>query len=235
MIGIYKIENMVNNKVYIGCSNDIERRWNDHRTRAFSEGDREYNKTLYRAFRKYGLDNFKFSIICECSKEDIKEKEIAFIELYDSYNNGYNETIGGDISGYDLQGERHPNSKLTQTDVEEIRKRYANKERRMEVYEIYKDRIGKSGFEKIWKGETWKEISMEVYTEENKKFHKTNSSMKGSNNGRARLTEKDVYNIRLRKKNGESSSHVYEDYKNLISKGSFRNIWSYQNWKNVVV
>ena len=97
MIGIYKIENMINNKVYIGCSNDIERRWNDHRTRAFSEGDREYNKTLYRAFRKYGLDNFKFSIICECSKEDIKEKEIAFIELYDSYNNGYNETIGGDI------------------------------------------------------------------------------------------------------------------------------------------
>ena len=46
---------------------------------------------------------------------------------------------------------------------------------------------------------------------------------------------KDVYNIRLRKKNGESSSHVYEDYKDLISKGSFRNIWSYQNWKNVVV
>lgn len=226
---------MVNNKVYIGCSNNIERRWNDHKTRAFSVSDREYNKTLYRAFRKYGIENFRFSVVCECSIEEIKDKEIAIIDFYDSYKNGYNETLGGDISGYDLQGENHPNSKLAEQDVRDIRQRYANRERRMEVFKDYEDRIGKSGFEKIWKGETWKNISMEVYTNENKLFHKNNSAMKGSNNGRSKLSEKDVYDIRLRKKNGESSSHVYKDYESLITKGSFKNIWSYQNWKNVVV
>lgn len=63
MIGIYKIENMINNKVYIGCSNNIEKRWSGHKTKAFSEGDREYNKTLYRAFRKYGIDSFRFSVV----------------------------------------------------------------------------------------------------------------------------------------------------------------------------
>lgn len=235
MIGIYKIENKINKKVYIGCSNNIEKRWSDHKTNAFSEGGREYQKTLYRAIRKYGINNFNFTVVCECPLEELKKKEIEIIRNFDSYNNGYNETIGGDIGGYDLQGENHPNSKLTEQDVKEIRGRYANKERRMEVFKIYESRIGKSGFEKIWKGETWKNISMEVYTEENKLFHKSNSAMKGSSNGRAKITEKDVYNIRLRKKNGETSKHVYKDYENKLTLGSFRGVWGYQNWKNIIV
>lgn len=235
MTGIYKIENKVNNKVYIGCSNNIERRWNDHKIRAFSISDKEYNKTLYRAFRKYGLDNFCFSVVCECSYEDIKAKEIELINFYDSYRNGYNETLGGDISGYELQGEKHPNSKLTEAEVKEIRRRYSNRERRMEVYQDYKDKISESGFGKIWKGETWKQVAMEVYSTENKEYQKSNSAMKGSNNGRAKLTEEDVYNIRQRKKKGETMSSVYKDYRNRVTKGSFKNIWSYQNWKNVIV
>ncbi|MBR4984030.1 MAG: hypothetical protein IKY94_15975 [Lachnospiraceae bacterium] len=49
----------------------------------------------------------------------------------------------------------------------------------------------------------------EVYTEENKNFHKNNTGNTGSSNGRSKLTEEDVRNIRLRKKNGEESSIVY--------------------------
>lgn len=49
----------------------------------------------------------------------------------------------------------------------------------------------------------------EVYTEENKNFHKNNTGNAGSSNGRSKLTEEDVRNIRLRKKNGEESSIVY--------------------------
>lgn len=43
----------------------------------------------------------------------------------------------------------------------------------------------------------------EVYSTENKEFHKKNTGQKGSKNGRSLLTEEDVYQIRLRKKNGE--------------------------------
>jgi hypothetical protein len=64
----------------------------------------------------------------------------------------------------------------------------------------------------------------EVYTEENRNFHKHNSGNKGSGNGRAKLTEQDVYDIRLRRKNGETLSEVYEDYKDLLTKGSFTNV-----------
>lgn len=75
----------------------------------------------------------------------------------------------------------------------------------------------------------------EVYTEENKKYHLHDTGNKGSQNGRSRLTEEDVKNIRLRRKNGEQLKDVYEDYKDKLTKGSFSNVWTYQNWKNIIV
>lgn len=137
--------------------------------------------------------------------------------------------------GENNQGENHPRHKLTKDDVIDIRTRYDNLERKKEVYQLYKDRIGESGFSKIWKGENWTSVMMEVYTPENKSFHLHNTGNTGSQNGRARVNENDVRNIRLRRKNGEKLSDVYKDYKNQLTKGSFTNIWSYQNWKNVVV
>lgn len=76
----------------------------------------------------------------------------------------------------------------------------------------------------------------EVYTEENKDFHLHNTGQKGSENGRSKLTEEDVYKIRVRKKNGEKAEDVYEDYKSLgITFGSFKNTWHGYNWKHVIV
>ena len=76
----------------------------------------------------------------------------------------------------------------------------------------------------------------EVYTEENKEFHKNDTGLKGSKNGRAILTEQDVYNIRLRKKQGEHWEKVYEDYRYTgIKKSSFHLTWDNRNWKHVIV
>lgn len=162
------------------------------------------------------------------------EKEIYWISYYDSYANGYNETPGGDV-GLISVGENHPNAKLTEQDVVTIRTYYKNKARKKDIYSLYKERIGESGFNKIWKGETWKQIMMDVYTEENKIFHKNNTGNKGSKNGRSKLTEDDVRTIRLRRKNGENIRKVYEDYKEKLTYGSFTNVWTYQNWKDITV
>lgn len=229
MIGIYKITNLINNHSYIGLSTHIEDRWKYHKTPY--NWEREKNKTLYQAILKYGIDNFKFEILEECSVEELSEKEKFYIDKYDTFHNGYNMTAGGESN----IGDSHPRHKLTQSDVEDIRIRYDNLERRKDVYELYKDRIGESGFGKIWKGETWRGIMMEVYSIENKNFHLHDTANKGSYNGRAKLTESDVRNIRIRRKNGEALSKVYKDYQDKITKGSFTNIWSYQNWKNIVV
>lgn len=229
MIGIYKITNQINGHSYIGLSTHIEDRWDYHKNPY--NWEREKDKSLYQAINKYGIENFNFEILEECSLEELSEKEKFYVAKYNTFYNGYNMTAGGE----DNQGESHPGHKLLKADIIDIRTRYDNLERRKDVYDLYKNRIGESGFSKIWKGETWQGIMMEVYTPENKLYHLHNTANKGSSNGRARLTEEEVRQIRLRRKNGEQLKEVYKDYQDKITKGSFTNVWTYQNWKNIVV
>ena len=95
-IGIYKIENLINHKIYIGQSVNIEKRWEKHKTVAFNKNDKSYEYPLYRAFRKYGIENFSFSIIEECSELDLNDKEKYWVDYYNSFFNGYNQSMGGD-------------------------------------------------------------------------------------------------------------------------------------------
>lgn len=96
MVGIYKIENKVNGKVYIGQSIDIKTRWKCHIN--YLNNGTHNNKHLQSAWNKYGKENFSFNIIEECDVEDLNEREIYWIDKYDSYinKNGYNLTLGGD-------------------------------------------------------------------------------------------------------------------------------------------
>lgn len=86
--GIYKITNLINNKIYIGQSDDIERRWKQH---TYGKG----NKHLRSSFLKYGLINFKFEIIEELKNNKIilTEREQYWIDYYQCYlpNKGYNK------------------------------------------------------------------------------------------------------------------------------------------------
>ena len=98
MIGIYKISNMVNGKCYIGQSVNIYKRWNNHKCACYNSNAHEYNYYIYRAMRKYGIENFTFEIIEECTQELLNEREKFWIAYYDSFKNGYNETEGGDYA-----------------------------------------------------------------------------------------------------------------------------------------
>ena len=234
MTGIYKITNKINGKCYIGESVDIEARWKMHQTR-YNRENKEYYKILYAAFRKYGIENFSFEIIEECEPSMLFLRETYWISYYDSQKKGYNKTPGGNTVGETNIGESHANHKLSEADVVDIRTRYGKRERKKSVYEIYKNKISKSGFHKVWNGATWSFVHMDVYTEENINFHKHNTANKGSSNGRALLTEDDVKNIRTRRKNGEKILDVYHDYKDKLTFGSFKNVWIYQNWKSIII
>lgn len=99
MIGIYKIENKINHKVYIGQSIHINERLNAHKRQAYYSNMYFSEYPLYKAMRKYGIKNFDFSVIEECQTEQLNEKEQYWIAYYKSYGeNGYNLTPGG--AGY---------------------------------------------------------------------------------------------------------------------------------------
>ena len=238
MIGIYKITNLINNKVYIGQSVDIKQRWNSHKRQSIIP-NKEYNKYLYRAFRKYGIENFNFEILEECSREKLDEKEHYYIILYNSNNDqyGYNETGGYDQPQYGFSGENHPRHKLTTEEVYYIRECSNQHYNIHDVYSEFSDRLSESGFHKIWLGQNWKNVHMDVFTEENRQYYLfQRNSHPGSSNGRAKLNEEMVINIRTRKKNGENWKNVYEDYKDYgITEGSFKQTWHNQNWKHIIV
>lgn len=93
--GIYKIENLINNKCYIGQSVNIKRRWKAHKEASKNIKNKTYDFPLYKAIRKYGLENFSFEILEICSENLLNEKEKYYVKYFDSYNNGYNQDEGG--------------------------------------------------------------------------------------------------------------------------------------------
>ena len=97
--GIYKIENLMNHKKYIGQASDIYWRWYHHKSDLNT--NHHHNKHLQSAWNKYGANNFDFSIIEQCSLNKLDERETYWINKFDSYNTGYNLDLGGKgIRGY---------------------------------------------------------------------------------------------------------------------------------------
>jgi group I intron endonuclease len=102
LCGIYKIENKINGKVYIGQSVNIKHRIAEHKCNATNLKYKDvYDLFVYRAIRKYGLVNFSFSVIEQCPKELLNEREQYWISYYKSNekDHGYNVSDGG-ISKY---------------------------------------------------------------------------------------------------------------------------------------
>lgn len=90
---IYIIKNTVNNKVYVGQTRtSVEQRWAEHLRHA-KYGDQVIN----RAMKKYGVDKFYIETLEICDVNVLDEREIYYIDLYDSTNKskGYNVSIGG--------------------------------------------------------------------------------------------------------------------------------------------
>lgn len=92
--GIYCIQNKATNKIYVGQSLNIYRRWEYY----FYLNNKDKTPIL-SAIKKYGLESFSFTILEECGKEILNEKEIYWIAKLNSIApNGYNLSTGGRIT-----------------------------------------------------------------------------------------------------------------------------------------
>lgn len=231
--GIYIIKNKINDLVYIGQSVDIYARWSGHKQSAKNPKDPSHNTKIHLAMYKLGCENFYIEILEECNYDELSQKEIYWINKYNSCFNGYNMTLGGESN----RGETNGRALLKQEMVEDIRLAYGNHIPFREVYQKYKNIISKRGLQKVWCGETWKFVMMEVYTDQNRKWHATYAKAQtdgnkelGENNQKRACTEKEISKMREMRSNGFSYEEISE--KTGRSIGVVRKYCLFQECKN---
>ena len=184
MTGIYKIENKINGKVYIGKSKNIKKRWTGH----ICELNKNYHHNIHlqSAWNKYGEDNFIFEVLEECTEDVLSEKEIYYIGLYNSTNDlyGYNlakggeggnnlknrlseeeykeykEYVGKKISESFPRGEDHFYAKLTEIQVIEIINKLQSGMKPKNIARMYN--VSTNTIQDIKMHRTWKHLTKDI-------------------------------------------------------------------------
>lgn len=168
---IYKIENLINHKIYIGQTNNPKRRFTEHKAKGY---EINHHKALYYAFDKYGIENFDFSIIEET--ENYNEREKYWITYYNSFENGYNMTEGGDLPPH-MTGENHPQTSHSIQTVDFVKALLKNS--KLSTKEIATiTHYNASSINRINLGELWYDEN-EIYPlrKEQTKINKTERAM----------------------------------------------------------
>jgi group I intron endonuclease len=160
---IYRIINKIDSKSYIGQTifDNPSKRWNTHKSNFKKEKHQEY---LYRAIRKYGIENFEFSIICICKKEELSQLECNYIKEYNTFGNGYNMTSGGEgTRGYKASEETRKKISLAgkgRVPTEETRKKLSISNKGRKVSEETREKLRKASTGVIKKKETIEKLKI---------------------------------------------------------------------------
>lgn len=138
--GIYKIENKINGKVYIGQSVNIKRRWTRHKREL--NNNIHGNNHLQRAWNEYGSKYFSFELIKACKPKYLNRFEKLYIRIFDSmdYNKGYNNDSGGFEC---KQFSEHALLKMQQNNKGKNNPMYGRKHSEETKTKIAKSKIGK--------------------------------------------------------------------------------------------
>jgi len=120
--------------------------------------DNKSGKILYRAFKKYGIDNFKFEVIDYGA--NYNELEIYYIKYYNSINYGYNISSGGENPPI-KQGENSSNAKHTQIEIDRLKDDLKNTDKSFEDLAIEYKYKNKCTVQRINSGESWRDDDIE--------------------------------------------------------------------------
>lgn len=131
---VYKITNTITGELYIGSSKDVKRRWLQHKYQ--SVWKLYPNNPLYQDMQKYGVENFRFQILCPVMPEYLKQVEQEFIEtLKPKYNN--NNAKGWDVERYKEYQKEYQQSEKGK----EYQKKYQKSEKYKEAKRKYNSQL----------------------------------------------------------------------------------------------
>lgn len=232
--GIYLIRNNINNKIYIGQSLNTHRRWNEHlrsgQPEKYSKKSlRDSNTPIHKAMQKYGIENFTITILEQCSKEELDEKEQYWIYLLNSNdkNIGYNITNGGQ-KNFALKGELHSQAKLTQKQVDEIVILLKTSNKTFtEISSLYN--ISNATICMINTGKIWHNNSF-IYP-----LRKTTTGLKGSKNPQSKFTEQEVMELRQLYSQGYTLKTIPQKYKDKASNSAITSIFYGKTYKHLPI
>jgi group I intron endonuclease len=185
---VYKITNLINKKIYIGMTKNIETRWLTHKTRS------KTRKTLlYCAMNHYGLENFKIDVLETCATElEAKNAEIRLIASLGTQNSstGYNMTAGGDgvCNPSDEIRSKMSISRTGKKASLETKQKMSNKRKGCIFSNTHRENLSKAGKLRY-------EYGHKVEFKESTR-QKLSEKSKGSRNPSAKLTEKEVLEIK---------------------------------------
>lgn len=212
MYYIYKYTNKINGKNYIGKTNNLQKRFNGHKSEAFNPNSNGYNLPFHCAIRKYGINNFTYEILEEIvdgeSQDFIADREIYFIGYYHSLTseNGYNLTIGGEGCPKPplTYEEKLARSKIfTGDEIKDIQNRLINDEEYDDIEEFYKPKLKRTFLVNINTGAN---------------FYNPDFSYPLKKNAKSRFSQKEIRAIKDRIKSGEKYASIQKDF-NIKSAG----------------
>ena len=197
---IYQITNLINNKIYIGQTNNITKRWANHKC-----CNSPY-MVIAKAIKKYGVENFKFEVLYRnIPIEQIDELEQKIIkEKNCRVPYGYNVSVGGsshtDIHKY---GADNSNARLTEEEAQYILD-HRNQPAYL-LYDDFSDKISYDAFYKVYHHLTYTNLTTTI---EEYPFNREFACQFTS----GKLEYDDIVNIRERYAKGEYWRDVYKDY-----------------------
>ena len=220
---LYCITNLINQKQYIGITNNYKKRWSNHCC------NNDSSMPIAQAIKKYGKDNFDFRVLeSNIPVEEIEQIEIKAIEDYNTLvPNGYNVAKGGYYNQLFTPKYGIDNGRALLTEEEVI---YIKNNRNQPLYLLYEDfnqKLSYEQFKKIYHNKAYPQIqpSVEEYPFNFEYSCQFNSSP---------FTPQDIIYFRESYNNGVHWKQVYEEFKEYCCEENFWKIYTGRNFKLVM-
>lgn len=208
---IYIYTNKINNHQYVGQTNNLQKRYNGHKSDSFNPNSHSYNYPLHAAIRKYGLENFSFEVIEEVDNiEEANIREQYWIKEKHSHvsEGGYNITLGGEgnkrgtLSWEELLNK---GKLFSREEILDIQQRLINGEKYNDIIDYYSPRLNRTFLSNLNQGVNYKNPSLDY-------------PLKKDFSGEGSFSKEEIAEIKKEIKNGISYSEIKQKH-NIKSAG----------------